>query len=148
MLVDAAFQKRFSTQFSSTEHELCCRNLANQVTITGKFYRDSVNFYKKAQPNMGMRGFKLLHDNVPAHISCKNILQRRTLKRGHTLHTHLTLLPVTLSYSHLKKSFTRRSFKFWSALKSAVFSVWCIYPRWPIDQRFYNGLGDWRSLWK
>ena len=43
-------------------------------SVTGKFYRESVltqlvDFYQKRRPRTGVRGIKLLHDNIPAHKS-------------------------------------------------------------------------------
>ena len=43
-------------------------------SVTGKFYRESVltqlvDFYQKRRPCTGVRGIKLLHDNVPAYKS-------------------------------------------------------------------------------
>lgn len=77
-------------------------------TITRKFDSDSVlsrvkNFNKKARPNTGIRGIKLVTITrlFTSRISCKSTLQRRTLRLYHILHTHLTLLPVTFSSPHI-----------------------------------------------
>lgn len=44
-------------------------------------------------------------------ILCRSILQRRTLKLFHTLHTGLILLPVTVPYSHIWRNASREEFQ-------------------------------------
>ena len=138
LLVAAALQRRLSTRFSTTQKKLCCRNLPNlerrlqESSTRIRWFLMSRTFTRSLDQiqEWGELGFRTITHPLTSRISCKSILQRKTLKLFHTLHNRLILLPVTvLLFARPKRSLAGRRFKSRPALRMVVFQVLAHIPK-------------------